>query len=448
MKFNVKNMARISNASIEIKPLTIFIGKNGTNKSYMAHLVYELYKEIKNLEQSDYFIESKIGQAIIRDYISNVDKKNMLEKITMTSKKVQRNMQYDEDVFEMLTLDEYKFSLKNLDEIGLLEDIYTHTMQSLLKKINSSYSTKLTIIENFDLNYNYSDIFHMPEIEITVPESNNVPYPRLIKKLFEIVYSFLNQQVDAEDFFYFPSSRTGFVLAFDEIVSGIFRDRFGGKPTGTKLTVPTIDFLSNFVDIKTGKFEEDKDYFFFSGESDETENIPETLLSFLESMILKGEIIEDKNEEDYTQYSLRTANDVILDLHLTSTATLELLPLIVFMKHFKRIKNKLLVIEEPEAHLHPHAQKLMAKYLVMLINYGAKVIITTHSDYIIKELNSSLHCGNYNNDENCEKLNDDDVTVYLFKEQENTVEVMQLDIDESNAIPIDSFNDINHELEE
>lgn len=49
MKFNVPDIAKIKNAEIEIKPLTIFVGRNGTNKSYMAHLVYELYKELSIL---------------------------------------------------------------------------------------------------------------------------------------------------------------------------------------------------------------------------------------------------------------------------------------------------------------------------------------------------------------------------------------------------------------
>ncbi len=43
MKFTVKNLGKIREANIEVKPLTIFVGKNGTQKSYMAHVVYGIY---------------------------------------------------------------------------------------------------------------------------------------------------------------------------------------------------------------------------------------------------------------------------------------------------------------------------------------------------------------------------------------------------------------------
>jgi len=42
MKIKIKNLARIKEASVALKPLTIFIGKNNTNKSYVAHVFYAL----------------------------------------------------------------------------------------------------------------------------------------------------------------------------------------------------------------------------------------------------------------------------------------------------------------------------------------------------------------------------------------------------------------------
>ena len=156
-------------------------------------------------------------------------------------------------------------------------------------------------------------------------------------------------------------------------------------------------------------------------------------------------------------FYLQTNNKEKLDLHLSSSATVELLPLVIFLKHFSSIENRLLVIEEPEAHLHPKAQIEMARLLVMLVNAGAKVLITTHSDYILNELSN---CIKLNRAEDEKKkvylkkyaldeetiISADRVSAYLFKDIDNKkTEVQELIIDEY-GIANDNFDDILDEL--
>ena len=50
----------------------------------------------------------------------------------------------------------------------------------------------------------------------------------------------------------------------------------------------------------------------------------------------------------------------------------------------------MLMIDEPELNLHPESQRKLAKLLVLLVNKGVRVFITTHSDYIIREFNTLL----------------------------------------------------------
>jgi len=50
----------------------------------------------------------------------------------------------------------------------------------------------------------------------------------------------------------------------------------------------------------------------------------------------------------------------------------------------------LFIIDEPELNLHPKNQCLMARLLVRLVNAGVKVLITTHSDYFVRELNTMI----------------------------------------------------------
>jgi len=266
----------------------------------------------------------------------------------------------------------------------------------------------------------------------------------------EIRNNFIKHQISNKTF-YFPASRTGFVLAFDEIVSGVLRGQFGGKPTTTKMTEPMIDFISNFSDIKSGNFFDEKN------KRDTKDNHIQKLFEFIEKRIIKGKILEESTAQNYTQFYLETSNKEKLNLHLSSSATVELLPLIIFLKHFSSIEDRLLVIEEPEAHLHPKAQIEMARLLVMLSNAGAKVLLTTHSDYILNEISNCIKLSNastekkkkylerYELDEST-VISSNDVSAYLFKDIEGEkVEVDALIIDEY-GIANDNFDDILDEL--
>ena len=53
-------------------------------------------------------------------------------------------------------------------------------------------------------------------------------------------------------------------------------------------------------------------------------------------------------------------------------------------------KGDLLMVDEPELSLHPENQRRIARLFARLANIGVKVFITTHSDYIIKELNTLI----------------------------------------------------------
>ena len=53
----------------------------------------------------------------------------------------------------------------------------------------------------------------------------------------------------------------------------------------------------------------------------------------------------------------------------------------------------MLIIEEPEAHLHPAAQTQMAVALTGLVRAGVRVVLTTHSDWLLKEISNLIREG-------------------------------------------------------
>ncbi len=78
-----------------------------------------------------------------------------------------------------------------------------------------------------------------------------------------------------------------------------------------------------------------------------------------------------------------------IPLHIASSSVRGLSDLYFFLRHVAE-GNQLLIIDEPESHLDTANQIQFARLLVRAVHAGLKVLITTHSDYIVKEMNNLL----------------------------------------------------------
>jgi len=112
------------------------------------------------------------------------------------------------------------------------------------------------------------------------------------------------------------------------------------------------------------------------------------LVTYIEEMLkVKYEII------DGHQVVRDKTTNKALPYYMASTSVRALFDLHLWLKHLAE-KGDILFIDEPELNLHPENQIKIARLLVNLVNAGLKVFITTHSDYIIKELNNLLMFAN------------------------------------------------------
>ncbi len=80
---------------------------------------------------------------------------------------------------------------------------------------------------------------------------------------------------------------------------------------------------------------------------------------------------------------------VRLDMHESSSSVRSLLDLGFYLPHVVKVGD-LLIVDEPELNLHPENQRRVARLFARLVNLGVKVFLTTHSDYIVKELNTLI----------------------------------------------------------
>ena len=131
-----------------------------------------------------------------------------------------------------------------------------------------------------------------------------------------------------------------------------------------------------------------------------------------------------------------------LPLKNASSTVSELAPILLYLRHKAR-SGDILIIEEPESHLHPEVQVQLTLEIAAIVNAGIRVIVTTHSEWILEELANLVNLSSLVKedrvkiDENDEALDPKDVGVFLFQEEEqaNGSTVKRIDLDESSLYP-------------
>ena len=101
----------------------------------------------------------------------------------------------------------------------------------------------------------------------------------------------------------------------------------------------------------------------------------------------------DENEIKLISKQRTKDNKFDIPLHLASSSARGFTNLYFFLKCIAK-KDQLLIIDEPESHLNPENQIHMARLLAMCVSAGLKVLVTTHSDYFIKEINNLIMLSN------------------------------------------------------
>ena len=68
----------------------------------------------------------------------------------------------------------------------------------------------------------------------------------------------------------------------------------------------------------------------------------------------------------------------------------ELAPVVLYLRHIVGHNivghRNVLIVEEPESHLHPAMQVEFTRQLAALVHAGIRVIVTTHSEWVLEEL--------------------------------------------------------------
>ncbi|QMT31212.1 AAA family ATPase [Alysiella filiformis] len=399
MQFTVENLGKVSKADIDLKPLTIFIGKNGSGKTYVASALWAYISYIKSIENVTDNISTYIPKNIYNKYkniLSNflhgfdgvLDYKKYFiikkEDIEIIFNNINNHISKNKllrDCFKHNGFEEANFNSTN-DLNNICANIklkvfykpmyYQDDFDNTLKEhIHYHYFTFDLFLDNLKL-YENSMVLNL--ISDGIIDLNDIHSDEIINAILKniIKYAFFGQSFDNyNEVLYIPAARTGLMFGLHDFAnSSLKRNSYFGienhAPKSNDLTAPLNNFVSNLY----GKLEFEPIY-----QEEQRFN-----------SLIDGEIKVNRQDKRF-KYIPKSLNQE-LPLSASSSLVTETAVLSIFNNSIK--KGSFVIFEEPEAHLHLSAQREMAKLIVKMINQGCHMLITTHSDTFLQQLNNLI----------------------------------------------------------
>lgn len=375
MIFEIKNLGSIEHAEIEMGELTVIGGKNNTGKTYITYAVWGWLKEVSRLFLRNYDnCKEHLRQLKLEERIKNGEK-------------------------EEISVEEFRAFYKNM-HLQLKE--VRVDWAKLFSTNKSNFKESEIILQNID-----NDFFIKPGhsnvnneyINISQGSSENTIEVKYIKNNIEQIYLSFYLYLCTNTIFGESSVFGPFLLTAQRDAIWLFQkeiDKHRNDVLQQILKKDNSDILFNNPNI------------FFNLFSDFAQPIESNIdfIRDLDSLEKNGgdkyvelsSFIENMMGINYTAKDNRLflvdkKTNIAFPAYLGSTSVRSLAMLHLWLKSTSTSRY-MLMIDEPEMSLHPENQVKIARLLVRLVNAGFRVWITTHSDYIVKELNNCLMLAN------------------------------------------------------
>lgn len=384
MKFTVENLGKVAKAEIDLKPLTIFIGKNGSGKTYVASALWAFISYIKDKRNFKELLSSQIYD----DYVREINRKledckqfeTSFEVNAKQLKKIHKNIQnvLNENVNQILN-NCFRYNVSDQSFICVEQD----------KGFDDNFSAKILLEQEIvDTGNNLEvgqDISWISYKIISNKLIHKIRFPKNFgniskRRLVDLIISELISHVVFKDIIrifdeiiYIPAARTGLMFGLPNFAQqGLSHNLFEDNDLEytNLLTMPISDFVLQAHRMPLIRRRNSNNY----QEKD-----------FQLDKLLNGKIHVDKN----FRYVF-TPNGLSKEIPLSATSSLvtEISALEIFKRKMR--KGSFIIFEEPEAHLHLSAQREMAKIIAKMINQGCHMLITTHSDTFLQQLNNLI----------------------------------------------------------
>lgn len=237
---------------------------------------------------------------------------------------------------------------------------------------------------------------------------------------------------------YLPAARSGIMEAYKTILASVARSHADGW--GDSYAVPDMkavdyEFLAAVLEMggKGGQFSR--------------------IANELERDALHGKIALRRAANGVAP-DIYYARQREMPIRLASSAVSELAPLVLFLRHVVK-RGDLLIVEEPESHMHPKNQVVLAKCIVRLVRAGLNIVVTTHSTHMMERFSAYLRAGQMTAGQRSrvgiEKglyLDAGDIAPYLFEMSGNKTTVKLIDHSPHEGISQEEFIKVGEALHE
>lgn len=421
---SVLNFGPIRIGEVEMRPLTVFTGTNDTGKSWMATLLYSVCS-LDRMKESQWrlekFVENRLnefGKAAsfpvnIQKWIRDIETYDTICLSTMENELLESCLSRNA-FFSTMEINRC-FGFNNSSEAirwrsrnGANVDIFS--LDSRDKRFNFlDYEIKKETV-NIDneipnkIYLNNRKKLKNYILEILYESTRDLSYKystKLIKVLVEYVY---RQQMGVKGSLYVPACRLGVTEAFQTIVASAIQDYYDWEDEFTKRPRPlngaTIDFIQRIAGIQP----------------DETNDVKQNgnkFASRIEERILNGKILVKHNIVGfpYIYFQPNDERNKIIPLNLSSSTVSQLASVVLYLRYFAS-KNHLIILEEPEIHLHPEKQVKFVHEIVLMVQAGYKILVTTHSEWFTETLSNIVA---FNGRNSLPTISVTDIGVWNFK---------------------------------
>ncbi len=436
---DVENFGPITEAkNIEFKPMTVFVGPSNTGKTYLASMLHIWLKSVhtNSTLSAEFSNRSGTYQNTLDATQFETFRSELLDVATDLAQLFAQISpgEFYYYTFEMSSFSEHFKAAKNVFQ-SLVYEYFSINLESNSYSNHADIDMPVIILRNnvgsFDITLtDQGASYNIKEFAITMDiidewqsnpeilESDSEQSNKIVNLFFDnLIGSILDPFRSS---FYLPTGRSGIINSRHVLASELVaRNR--------NYNLIARDFLSLIVRIRSNParpiFRSPQ---FYPRKNPFVSNVRlDAAAHAIEKSVLKGQVVVKDTTGLSEFYFQRQDNSVPMEI--ASSMVTDLAPVVLFLRNFIQVGD-LLIIDEPEAHLHPAAQQQMAAALAFMVRSGLRVLITTHSHYMVEQLSAFVNASKL--DETTRKralslggalgkediyLNEEETAVYNFR---------------------------------